>query len=86
MKKNMKKIESYISDEKSKQIDEICNKEGYTRAEFNRRALELYLDTLQGISTTTTINVNDIIKNLSPHRREKIERRAKKLIEQEITK
>ena len=39
----MKKIECHISDEKSQQIDKICDKEGYTRAEFNRRAVEAYL-------------------------------------------
>ena len=49
----MKKIECHISDEKSKEIDKICDKEGYTRAEFNRRALELYLMSLKGINTTT---------------------------------
>lgn len=36
----MKKIECMISDEKMKQIDEYCNKEGYTYAEFNRRAID----------------------------------------------
>lgn len=49
----MKKIECHISDEKSKQIDKICDKEGYTRAEFNRRALELYIKALLGINTST---------------------------------
>lgn len=49
----MKKIECFISDDKSKQIDQICNKEGYTKAEFTRRALELYLMSLKGINTTT---------------------------------
>ncbi len=49
----MKKIECLISDEKSQQIDSICDKEGYTRAEFTRRALELYLMSLKGIDTNT---------------------------------
>lgn len=49
----MKKIECQISEDKSVQIDEICDKEGYTRAEFNRRALELYLMSLKGINTNT---------------------------------
>ncbi len=49
----MKKIECYISEEKSEQIDKVCDKEGYTRAEFNRRALELYLNALKGINMTT---------------------------------
>lgn len=49
----MKKIECYISDEKSENIDKICNKEGYTKAEFARRALELYLLSLNGINTNT---------------------------------
>lgn len=39
----MKKIECHISEEKSQQIDKICEKECYTRAEFNRRALENHL-------------------------------------------
>ena len=39
----MKKIECHLSDENSQQIDEICDKEQYTRAEFNRKALEFYL-------------------------------------------
>jgi metal-responsive CopG/Arc/MetJ family transcriptional regulator len=39
----MKKIECLISDEKSQEIDNICDKECYTRAELNRRALEAYL-------------------------------------------
>lgn len=39
----MKKIECQISEEKSKKIDEICEKEAFTRAEFTRRALESYL-------------------------------------------
>lgn len=43
----MKKIECQISDEKSQQIEQICNKEGYTYAEFNRRALEYYLLSFQ---------------------------------------
>ena len=49
----MKKIECHISDEKSEEIDKICDKEGYTRAEFNRRALELYLNSLNGKDTFT---------------------------------
>ena len=52
----MKKIECHISDDKSKEIDKICDKEGYTRAEFNRRALELYLMSLKGINTSTDAN------------------------------
>ena len=39
----MKKIECHISDESSERIDEICTKECYTRAEYNRKALEFYL-------------------------------------------
>lgn len=50
----MKKIECQISDEKSYYIDKVCEKEGYTRAEFNRRALELYLLSLQGINTSVS--------------------------------
>lgn len=42
----MKKIECQISDEKSGQIDNICEKEGYTRAEFARRALEALLQSI----------------------------------------
>lgn len=49
----MKKIECLVSDEKNRVIDEICEKEGYTRAEFNRRALELYLSSLLGINSYT---------------------------------
>ena len=40
----MKKIECMVSIEKSNIIDVICEKEGYTRAEFNRRALDSFLN------------------------------------------
>jgi uncharacterized protein (DUF1778 family) len=40
----MKKIECHISDDKSEVIDKICEINGYTRAEFNRRLIDEYLD------------------------------------------
>ena len=40
------KIECQISEEKSQFIDKICEKEKYTRAEFNRKAIEFYLEYL----------------------------------------
>ena len=52
----MKKIECQISDEKSNLVDKICEEEGYTRAEFNRRALELYLMSFRGINTNTEMS------------------------------
>lgn len=57
----MKKIECHISDDKSKEIDKICDNEGYTRAEFNRRALESYLWNISRgwTKNVTTINLND---------------------------
>jgi hypothetical protein len=57
----MKKIECHISDEKSDEIDKICDKEGYTRAEFNRRALEAYLwNITKGlVKNVTAIDSND---------------------------
>jgi hypothetical protein len=39
----MKKIQCFLSEEKMGVIDSICEKNGYTRAELNRRALDLYL-------------------------------------------
>ncbi len=36
------KIECHISDTKSKIIEDLCN--GYTFAEFNRRAIDFYLE------------------------------------------
>jgi hypothetical protein len=40
----MNKIECLISPQKMGHIDTICKENGYTRAEFTRRALETYLD------------------------------------------
>lgn len=51
----MKKIECLISDEKDELINKICDKECYTRAEFTRRALELYLNSLRGIDGNTEV-------------------------------
>jgi hypothetical protein len=51
----MKKIECQISEEKSEFIDKICEKECYTRAEFNRRALELYISILKDGQSTIAI-------------------------------
>ncbi len=39
----MKKLEFFVSDDRAALIDKICDKEGYTRAEFNRRAVEKYM-------------------------------------------
>ncbi len=39
----MKKIESLISEEKMDKVDVVCEKEGYTRAEFMRRAIDNHL-------------------------------------------
>lgn len=54
----MKKIECQISDEKAQIIDKICDKEGYTRAEFARRSLELYLKSLMGSNSITDCLIN----------------------------
>lgn len=40
----MKKIECVIGAEKNAIIDGICEKESYTRAEFNRRAIDVFLN------------------------------------------
>ncbi len=40
----MKKIECQIADRIMKKIDDICDENGYTHAEFNRKAIEEYLD------------------------------------------
>lgn len=40
----MKKIECLISEEKMNIIDLICSKEGYTRAELNRRIIDIYIN------------------------------------------
>lgn len=48
MKTIMKKIECLVSKEKDDFINAVCDKEGYTRAEFNRRAVELYIKSLEG--------------------------------------
>jgi hypothetical protein len=61
----MKKIECLISDEKNEFIDKVCDSEGYTRAEFNRRALELYINSLRGIGGNTEVLKDEIIKGLN---------------------
>ena len=61
----MKKIECHISDEKSAEIDKICDKEGYTRAEFNRRALENYLYSLSHKEITIyPETIEDAVKHI----------------------
>lgn len=40
----MKKIECLVSDEKMEEIERICQKEGYTRAEFMRRTIDNYIN------------------------------------------
>lgn len=52
----MKKIECLLSDEKNKTIDTLCDKECYTRAEFNRRAIENYLKLLEDAGVITKTN------------------------------
>ena len=39
----MKKIQCEISDQKMKFIDGICQENGYTYAEFTRRAIDFYI-------------------------------------------
>jgi len=57
-KKNMKKIECLVSQEKAVEIDEVCDKEGYTRAEFTRRAIDHYL-----INKKSAAEIGDAIRN-----------------------
>jgi len=40
----MKKIECQISEEKMNQVDTLCQRNGYTYAEFNRRAIDVFLN------------------------------------------
>ncbi len=55
----MKKIESYMSDDKFDDINKICEKEGYTKAEFNRRALEYFLDKIYNLRYTSLKDSNE---------------------------
>ena len=43
----MKKIECLISDDKMAWIDSVCKKNGYTYAEFNRRAIDFALTKME---------------------------------------
>lgn len=56
----MKKIEAFISDEKIKTLDKVCEKECYTRAEFLRRAIDEYLKNLQNINMYGNINIGKL--------------------------
>ena len=40
----MKKIECEVTDEVNDCIDKLCEQSSYTRAEFNRRAINWYID------------------------------------------
>jgi hypothetical protein len=40
----MKRITCIVSDEKMKLIDTICKDNHYTHAEFNRRAIDCWID------------------------------------------
>lgn len=40
----MNKIECLVSEQKMTIINNICSAENYTRAEFNRRAIDYYLE------------------------------------------
>ena len=51
----MKKIECLISDPKMKLIDSICNENGYTYAEFNRRAIDFYLGKSDSLEYSTDL-------------------------------
>ena len=44
IRKELKKIESFIPERKMLVVDYICKANGYTRAEFMRRALDDFLN------------------------------------------
>ena len=51
----MKKIECLISDKNMKLIEIICEQNGYTYAEFNRRAIDAYLGKLDVIESNNLV-------------------------------
>lgn len=63
MRKNLKKIESFISIKRMIAIDYICNNNGYNRAEFTRRALDELLNKLLK-SKNKNIDLDDKIDEL----------------------